>query len=714
MPMRRVKLAVLPHARLFLTVAAVFGLAAGASLHAQSDSELQVAKAGLLVPAARASTAHADKPAAPKFVPTILSGPDHSFLVEAHRAADRNDWKTSRALADRSTHEAGRLTITWRYLLDDRSDPSFTEIVDFLDRHPNWPRSEALIRRAEALMPRTFSAEEVIAWYAARPPLSKDGKIRLGQALLDSGNEKDGTQLIATAWIENRFTEAGELNFLELYAGRLTAADHAARLERLIAENDLTDARRQLRRLDGTEKLVAEARLGLRRAPAKALKDRRALPPVVRDDPRYRFEYARALHRADRDEEAWQVMAQVTPETGVDPVMSWNVRHTMARQALQAQRPDLAYRIASNHSLPRQGAFAEAEFLSGWIALRALGNEDRALHHFRQMADAVETPISRARALYWVARSQEALQQPQLAREAYAAAAEYDATFYGQLALAKLEPERAVLRLTSENRSAPGGLQQDERLQALHALESLGQSKLVQSFALDLAEESADPASLKLIAEIVARTGDRRATLRVAKLAGRKNIILLPYTAPLLHLPTDATAAVEDALVLGLTRQESEFNPNAVSPAGASGLMQLMPATAAETARRFDIRYSPADIKEPNTNLRLGSAYLASLVSSWSGSYVLAIASYNAGPGNVRKWVRTIGDPRTGEIDPVDWIEAIPFAETRNYVQRVLENTQLYRNRLAGSEQKLMLMADLARASDRSRVSNSGPQIVQR
>jgi soluble lytic murein transglycosylase len=688
------KLAAFSLFRILVPVAAVILFAPGAALHAEGEARLTLASITSDVPAAIAQPQAV--PANAEFAPAELSPLDQSFLTEAHRAADKNDWATSRALAQRSTHEIGRRTIHWRYLVDETSGASFAEITAFLEQHPHWPRHDVLLRRAEQTMPRDFTPGEVISWYAARPPVSKDGQIRLGQALIDSGNEADGQQLVVTAWIENGFSEAGELNFLELYAARLSAADQVARFEQLIARNALTDARRQVARLAGGERRVAEARLALRRTAAAALKKHAALPAVIRDDPRYGFDYARALRRTGKDEQAWEAMAQLPRETKVDPVMAWDERHTMARQALLAQRPELAYRLASQHELVRGGDFAEAEFLSGWIALRFLGLSERALGHFEEMAGAVTRPMSKARALYWVARAQEAL-QPRLATAYYAQAATYQATFYGQLSLAQLEPN-AVLNLESETAGprATRGLQEDERLHALHTLEGLGQEKMVHLFATHLANESDDPASLALITEIASRAGDRRNTLRIAKIAGQKNVVLLDHTAPILEVP--GTAGVEKALVLGLTRQESEFNPTAVSPAGARGLMQLMPATAAETARLHDIKYNRASLNDPATNFRLGSAYLGDLLKRWSGSYVLSIASYNAGPGNVRKWVRLNGDPRSGEIDPVDWIEAIPFAETRNYVQRVLENTQVYRNRLAGADQKLRLLADLGHA----------------
>jgi soluble lytic murein transglycosylase len=708
--MRCVKLAAFPAVRRGLTVAAVVVLA-GSAVPAEAYLEQNTAA---LSAAALPAVLDAET-AARKFVAEPLSASDSALLLEAHGAADRNEWATSRKLAARSTDAIGRRTITWRYLLDESTSPGFDELAAFLEQHPNWPRQDALIRRAETLMPRTFTAEQVIAWYAARPPLGKTGMVRLGQALIDTGKEADGRQLIASAWVDNVYTEAGELNFLELYAAGLSQQEHAERFQHLLARGALADATRQMARLEGTDRRVAQASLALRRTPEKALRAHAGLAAVIRDDPRYRFEYARQLRRSDRPEEAWQVMAQLSPETLVDPVMGWNERSTMARDALQAQRPELAYALASQHSLVKGAEFAEAEFLSGWIALTRLDRAARALHHFERMTQSVARPISRARALYWTARAQDALRQPGLAHAAYEAAAKHGATFYGQLSRDRLQQRGVVLPAASaaQDGGAAQAVQDDERVHALFALESLGQWQLVQTFAAHLASEYEDPASLTLFADLVARSGNRKNALRIAKLAAQKDVLLLRHSAPLLDLPQAAAATgVEKALVLGLTRQESEFDPSAGSPVGASGLMQLMPRTAEQVARTLDITYSAAKLHDPATNLLLGSAYLAELLERWSGSYVLSIASYNAGPGNVNKWLRLNGDPRK-DVDPVDWIEAIPFAETRNYVQRVLENTQLYRNRLAGAAHKMMLAGDLERGADRALAGKDATLVVR-
>ena len=692
--MRRVLLAAVPTARSLLTVAAVIAFAG----YAVPASTYRQAQSAAIVPEPAVALAE-------QFVAEPVSAADRELLLEAHRAGDRNEWSKARKIAEDVTHEFARRTITWRYLVDESTSPSFDQIVTFLEEHPGWPREEALIRRAEVLMPRTWSAKRVIAWYAGRPPLGKTGMVRLGQALIDTGKEADGRQLVATAWIDYQYTEAGELNFLELYAPHLSDDEHVRRFETLFARGATVDAQRQLKRLKGTEQVLARARIALRKTGEKALRGHRSLPASVKNDPRYRVEYARLLRQSGKREQAWSVMAQITPETRVDPVMSWKERQILARQALEAQRPQLAYALASQHSLLRGAEFSEAEFLSGWIALTRLNAKEQALQHFERTAEAVTKPISRARALYWVGRAHDAMRRPDVARAAYEQAARHHATFYGQLSLAQLD-RGAALRLASAREADDGeakylGVPHDERLQALSALETLGQWKLAQTFATHLANEFDDAASLTLLADIVARSGDLKNALRVAKLAAQKDVVVLAHSAPLLDVPeTD----VEKALVLGLTRQESEFDAKAKSPVGASGLMQLMPGTAKEVAHWLDMTYSKVNLTDPATNMRLGSTYLARLLDRWSGSYVLSIASYNAGPGNVNKWLRLYGDPRKGEIDPIDWIEAIPFAETRNYVQRVLENTQLYRVRLAADENPV-LAADLERGTEQGFVT---------
>jgi soluble lytic murein transglycosylase len=341
----------------------------------------------------------------------------------------------------------------------------------------------------------------------------------------------------------------------------------------------------------------------------------------------------------------------------------------------------------------------DAEFLAGWIALRYLHNPELAFIHFDRLAKGVSFPISVARAHYWLGRTAETANRPADAAAEYRRAAEHPATFYGQLALAKLaeNPVLHVNAVTAEPSSADRtAFEADDRVRAIRLLAQFNDRATARLFAASIAGDSPNPARLQLLAQAMTDLGDRAMSVRVAKYASYRDLNLLSYLHPVMTVPQVADAP-ETALVLGLARQESEFDPGAVSSAGARGLMQLMPASARRAASLRGLAYRPNNLSDPSYNMQLGMATLAENLARWDGSYILAIASYNAGPTNVRNWIEMFGDPRDPSTDPIDWIECIPFPETRNYVQRVLENLEVYRNRLSKADQKLGILADLYR-----------------
>jgi soluble lytic murein transglycosylase len=627
-----------------------------------------------------------------------LSAAERASLTEAHRAADRNNWLAAFSLAARSGNEIGRRTLQWRYVLDEDGAASFADIAAFLDGNAGWPRRDALLRRAETAMPPTFTPQEVIGWYERHPPLGRDGLVRYGEALIALGSKIEGQSLIARAWIDHAFTTANELAFLQAHGALLRSEDHQLRFERLLGGNALVDAQRQAARLSQHERPVAAARIALRRNPANASKAAPAPGQSIAADPRYRFEVARALRGQGKDEQAWEALRHVPAGTAVDPAGHWAERHIMARAALRARRFDTAYQLAADHPPLTGAAFADAEFLAGWIALRFLDLPETARGHFAALSAAVNLPISKARGHYWLGRAEEALGNIRAAQASYARAAEYPATFYGQIALAQIKAAASFdLAAAPIGRAAIAALEQDERVTAMHILEAAGQRALMRIFAVHLAGEMDDADRLHLLADALHRMGDTVGSLRVAKTAGYKNILLFPYASPVLdRRQLSFAGGVESALIHGIVRQESEFDAGAVSRAGARGLMQLMPATAEQMARSLKTTYRKESLSDPAFNVRLGSAYLAQMLKRWNGSYLLAIAAYNAGPGNVERWVHSNGDPRDPNVDSIDWIESIPFAETRNYVHRVLESTQIYRSRLAAGSM-LGILADLDR-----------------
>jgi len=640
---------------------------------------------------------------APRITPPhVLSAADRTALQQAFAAAGR-DWNRARLLAAQAGDPVGRQIIEWRYVLDETSGANFETISAFLKEHPNWPRHDALAIRAEKTMP-DLAPKDVIAWYADLPPVSGIGMIRLGDAMMQSGQVAEGAALIRKAWIEHTYSPFDENEIVAAHSSVLGPHEQKARLDHLLARDDIGGAKRQMLRVDAETQRLTNARLKIKESPATVKSVLASLPQAAQANPEFMLDVARALRKRGEDEEAWVVMEKAPTDKGALAIAErWSAeRQIMARDALKAGKLDLAYRLAATPELdPSAGAtFMDGEFLAGWIALRFLHKPELASAHFDRLAKGVTYPISVARAHYWLGRTAEAMNRPADAAAEYRKAAEFPATFYGQLALTKIS-ENPILHVTAvldqPSQSERAAFEADDRVQAIRLLSEVGDRATIRLFAGSFASDPPDPKRLQMLAQLVSSTGDPAMSVRVAKNASYAGVYLLPYLHPVMALP-QVPDAPEGALVLGLARQESEFDPGVVSSAGARGLMQLMPASAKRAAAMHGMAFRMNDLTaNPAYNIQLGMGTLTEYLDEWNGSYVLAIASYNAGPGNVRNWVEIYGDPRDANVDPIDWMESIPFPETRNYVQRVLENLEVYRNRLSNSDQRLGILTDLYR-----------------
>ena len=665
-------------------------------------------------PAARMAAPLPDQVPLPVAKPAIDSTAtnlgEHALLQQAFAATSRS-WNRARLLAAQAGNPIGRLIIEWRYVLEETSGANFETINAFLNEHPGWPRRDALTIRAERAMPSDLDPREIVSWYGNRSPHSGTGMIRLGGALMATGKRDEGAALIRKGWIDYNFSPFDENQIVAAHGDLISAADQKARLDRLLARDDAAGANRQMRRVDAAAQRAANVRLKIKAggssASVKALVA--SLPESARNDPELVFEAARALRRRGDDAAAWALMANTPTNKGdlVLPELWAAERGIMARDALKAGKPDLAYQFASTPALDADSgtAFMEAEFLAGWIALESLHKPELALNHFDRLAKGVTYPISVARAHYWLGRTAEAMGAPADALVEYRAAAQHSATFYGQLAVAKItsNPVLHVDAVASEATPVErAAFEADDRVKAIRLLADLGDRSAMRLFALSIASDPPEPRRLQMLAQLMGASGDPAMSVRVAKNASYSGLNLLSYLHPVMTTPQMQMSggAPEPALVLGLARQESEFDSTAVSSAGARGLMQLMPASAKQAAKMRGMAYRQNDLTaNPSYNMQLGMTTLAEYLDRWNGSYVLAIASYNAGPTNVRNWIETYGDPRDSGVDPIDWIESIPFPETRNYVQRVIENLEVYRNRLSNTDQRLGILADLYRPS---------------
>ncbi|MCP1336120.1 lytic transglycosylase domain-containing protein [Futiania mangrovi] len=639
-----------------------------------------------------------------------LSVPKPGFRTEAFaRAADaiaaarEGDWLRAKAAAARSGLPVANDVVRWLAFTENGEAYAFSELRAFLDSHPHWPGQWRIVRAAEKAALEQATHAEALAWFERHPPRTGPGMQRLGEALIATGKRAEGLATIRRAWREGHFSSTGERAFLDAHATHLQTADHVTRLDRLLWEGELSQAADLLTLVPGDARAVAEARIAQQRRARDADRLWSRLPASAQAQPGAAFDRARLLQRKGEYLEAISVLDRVKdtpPPFGAEG--AWRIRHYLAREGLDLDNPRAAYAAASNHGLTEGVEFAEAEWLLGWIALRFLDDPARALPHFVRLFEGVSSPISLSRGAYWAGRAAEAQGDASAARGWYGKAAEHLFTYYGQLAGEKLGigPTRlsAVPVPAAEDRRA---FERRDLVQAARLLVELGLHDMADSVLFALARQLETAVDQVLLGEIVGDLDRDHRRVLLGKLAIRDGVLVPDNAFPLYGFPTFAEAREPElALVHALSRQESALNPFAVSPAGARGLMQLMPDTARAVASTLDLKFD-ADLltADPAYNATLGMAHLRELLERYNGSYILTLAAYNAGPARPDEWIRRFGDPRDPAVDPVDWVERIPFSETRNYVQRIIESLQVYRARLDDGTLRLNTTRDLSRGN---------------
>ncbi len=639
----------------------------------------------------------------------FLSSSDLALLTQAFDAADRKDWTRARNVAAQISNQAARDLVDWRAFVAKDNGAAFSDIDHFITGHRDWPNQKALQARAEEAMPQDMPADDVIAWFQGRDPASGEGMLKLGEAYSRKGQAAAAKTWIVRAWVQGNFTLDRMSYVVSRYSSSLTATEHQQRVSRLLWADEFGQAQAMTSWLDPSWVALMNARTKLRQNARDAEAAYQRISGPLANDPGLLFDRARWLRKRDREPEARPLLIRASaamqgPPSDVDDW--WNERNYEARAALDAGDTQQAYQLAAGHNLTKESGvpYAEAEFLSGWIALRYLNKPDIALDHFTRLREGVTAPISVARAHYWAGRAAEKAGRTSDATRQYGLAAVYPMAYYGQLAAVAANP-KAKLDLPVQHVAAAANKQafmNQGVIQAMEALADIGSQGLLRTFAIAMADQFTDRDQFTLLSGFLHQFNEPALSLRVAKRGLQKNLAVYDIAYPTTSLPPyrGDGSAPESALVLGLTRQESEFDPEALSSAGARGLMQLMPATAKIAAHQHGLSYSNKnDLFSPSTNMQIGMAHFSDLLQGFAGSYVLAVASYNAGAGRINQWISQYGDPRASSDDVVDWIERIPFNETRNYVQRVLENTQVYRNILAGRDVQIALGSDLKRGA---------------
>jgi soluble lytic murein transglycosylase len=617
-------------------------------------------------------------------------------LVRKHKAAD-----ATQAQAAISDPVAKKLA-EWIILRSDDNGASVERYRAFVTANPSWPSQTFLRRRGEAALWDDHREDSTVwSWFENESPLSAKGKFSLAKAMIGRGDRANAERLVRDAWRNDAMSEDTESTALDLFGALLTPGDQKARMDLMLYGSEQDAALRAAKRLGASQVALAKARNAAYRkaANSKALLD--AVPGELRGDPGYIFSRIQLLRREEKFAEAAQLMLGAPKDPGRLYNLDewWIERRLLARKMLDVGEHRTAYLIARDAALPARDIYkTEQEFTAGWIALRFLSDPATAAQHFARIGVGSVNPTALARAGYWQGRAAEAAGRSQDARAAYTAAAEQSTSYYGQLARAKLGLPQIELNGAPAARGR--GIERLEIVRAVQLLYGLDEREIAIPIFGDLGENG-DPDALVGLGELASRNGDARGMLLLGKAALNRGLPFDFYAYPVNGIPPFKSIGpdVEQSIVYAIARQESAFNPSVVSPAQAYGLMQVTPDAGRYVCKKYGAGFDLGRLKtDPVYNAALGAAELGGLIEDYRGSYIMTFAAYNAGRGSVKKWIDRYGDPRDPKVDAVDWVEQIPFSETRNYVQRIMENLQVYRARFGGGT-RLQIEADLRRGA---------------
>ena len=620
-----------------------------------------------------------------------------AFLARALDAAAAGDWVDARTFAADAGNPVADDLVLWVRLRDGAGN--WDEYGDFLARHPDWPGLAALRRSGERQMPAGQPPETVLAFFDGRPPETGTGALRLAEAMSTAGREAEAEAEIVRAWTTFSMTPAERKAILARWKDAL-AGDHQARMDMLLWRGLTSEAEGMMTLVSADWQKLAAARIATRQDTEGLQYAINQVPPALRNDPGLAYE--RYLYRVKKGR--WQEAEDFLLERSRSakalgrPDMWMERRANLARQALADGQVTEAYAIAAKSFGTAGGDYADAEWVAGFIALTRLDDPEAAVEHFRRFQAVVATPISLGRAGYWIGVACEAAGDAAGAEAAFRDGAKYQTSFYGQLAAEKVglpaDPALAGSIALPDWRAEP--MVRSSLVEAAYFLHVAGDDGRASQFFRQAA--AGQPAAVRAaLAQMAIDLGRPEVGVRIGKDAAGDGIIIADQYYPL-HPVAKRNWRVPTEYAMAIARQESELDAGAASGAGARGLMQLMPATARGMADAVGIEFSAERLTEPLYNARLGTEYLSRMLARYDGAYVLATAAYNAGPGRVDQWIATLGDPRDGSVDPVIWIESIPFTETRNYVMRVLESLHVYRARLLGRPEALRLVADIGAA----------------
>ena len=617
----------------------------------------------------------------------ILSKKDFKIAKATFKAIDERKWQTALKISKKSKDKTLHKLINWLYLKKPSNAASFYDYVSFIKTNPDYPRIGRLKYLAEhKINLRTSSPKSILNWFNGEEPLSDFGKIKLGEIYILQGNFEEGAKLIKEGWIKAKLSKANLRYLRKKYKKIITVSDNIKRADWHAWEGKHWDVQRMLRYLPKDETSLYRARqllmsrsYGVDDAIAK-------VSPKYRNDIGLRYDRLKWRRRRGRLDPSLEILFKLPkdPIKLVRPDVWWKERAILARSLIYKKKYTLAYKVSSNHSLSDGPEFANAEWLSGWIALTFLNDPNLALQHFKNFYKNVGYPISLSRGAFWVARTYKILNNTQQSEQWFEEASKYLNTYYGQLAFLELNSKKSfVLEEQSKVSEKYQKLfNKNHLIKTVRLLKELDKTKYTKDILKHLAKNNIDEGSEILAGQLAIEIGRYDFAIQIAKQASYEKRFYNDLNYPIIETPkiVNKKTMPKPELILAVIRQESEFDQKANSHAGAQGMMQLMTYTAKLVAKQAKMPYVKKKLKtDPFYNIQLGSYYLSGLLEEYEGSYPFALAAYNAGPKRVKYWKKINGNPQKGKISYIDWVELIKFKETRNYVQRVLENVNVYR-----------------------------------
>ncbi len=623
----------------------------------------------------------------------LQSSHAQKLTIQALKDIEKGEWEEAKKKIAQSKDPLASKAYHWSLLVNKKNtswdNQMFIRLSHFIRRNPEWPDIDKMKIRAEGAMSESLSNQEVIAWYSDFPPKTPYGMGRYMDALIIEGN-KDSARLFMVDWWANTLTSRKQQKeIFKKYGNFLTLDAHKKRFDVLLYKGHYDSARAIAAVLGQGYPALANARIALMKKKNSGLGALiNKVPLHLQNNPGLLYERLHWRRKKGLYDGALEILEKSPNSSKIsNPKKWWVERHIMVRHMISQGKYKKAYALSRAHVQKEGFSYAQAEWLTGWLALRFMSKPTEAYERFTALYQRVKTPVSKARASYWAGRAAQGMRQENLAQRWYVKSAEFQNAFYGQLAAAEISKKSGISSndLPKLSKSDRRNFSKNELVQMSVLFKKAGMDKMSEAFIYSFLSAEETPKSYRFAAELSAQRGDFYSSVRIAKRATRKGLFLTKQSYPTITKHLSDIDTVEWALVHALIRQESMFDYKAKSPVGARGLMQIMPATARETAGKLDTSYKREWLtSKPKYNIKLGSAYMGGLLKRYDGNYALSIAAYNAGPGRVNSWLKSYGDPRNGDVDIIDWIELIPIYETRNYVQRVLENTYIYRLRLKG------------------------------